>query len=64
MTFRSAKIDRNREIMALFEGGEPIEGLMTRYNLTNSRIRAILADERNRRAASLDGYYRKYRQGI
>jgi Mor family transcriptional regulator len=52
---------RNRELKKLFDEGCVIEDLMVRYNLSRNRIRALLADEKNRRASSPDPYYRNKR---
>lgn len=59
---RATKSDRNRKLMALFEAGNPIEGLMVRFGLSKNRVMAILRDEKNRRAASTDPFYRKFRE--
>jgi Mor family transcriptional regulator len=58
---RAAKNDRNRNMMALFEAGSSIEALMIWFGLSKNRVMAILRDEKNRRAASPDPFYRKLR---
>jgi len=58
---RAAKNDRNRNMMAQFEAGNSIETLMTWYGLSKNRVMAILRDEKNRRAASTDPFYRNLR---
>ena len=58
---RAAKNDRNRNMMALFEAGNSIEALMELHGLSKNRVMAILRDERNRRAASTDPFYRNLR---
>ena len=58
---RAAKNDRNRKMIALFEAGNSIEALMTWYGLSKNRVMAILRDEKNRRAASTDPFYRAFR---
>ncbi|MBA2590226.1 MAG: hypothetical protein H0U98_16560 [Alphaproteobacteria bacterium] len=57
------KSARNRAMMAAFEGGASISKLMVDYGLGEKRIRAILADERNRRRNSPDPFYRTMRAG-
>ena len=61
MRHRAGTRDRNREMIAIFEAGGPIELLMARYKLSENRVRAILADEKNRRLTSPDPYYRSKR---
>ena len=58
---RAAKNDRHRHMMAHFEAGNSIETLMTWYGLSKNRVMAILRDEKNRRAASTDPFYRNLR---
>ena len=53
--------NRNRDIVAAFEAGIAVEQLSGDYCLTQARIRAILVDERNRRAVSPDPFYRVLR---
>ena len=48
-------------MMNAFADGISIETLMVRYTLSRNRVLAVLADERNRRAASPDEYYRDVR---
>jgi hypothetical protein len=50
-------------MMARFDAGESIKSLMIRYRLGENRVRAVLADERNRRATSPDPFYRNMRIG-
>ena len=58
---RATKSDRNRNLMSLFEAGNSIKELMIRFGLSKNRVMAILRDERNRRAASTDPFYRNLR---
>jgi Mor family transcriptional regulator len=58
---RATKSDRNRKLMALFETGHTIPALMAKFGLSKNRVMAILRDERNRRAASTDPFYRNLR---
>jgi len=58
---RASKSDRNRNLMSLFEAGNSIKELMIRFGLSKNRVMAILRDERNRRAASTDPFYRNLR---
>jgi len=58
---RATKSDRNRNLMSLFEAGNSIKELMIRFGLSKNRVMAILRDERNRRAASPDPFYRSLR---
>ena len=60
---RATKSDRNRTLMALFEAGKSIKDLMVRFGLSKNRVMAILRDEKNRRAASPDPFYRSLRNG-
>jgi len=61
MKHRRGKTTRNRELMARYKAGDPIELLMIRYRLSENRVRAILSDERNRRLTSTDPFYRNMR---
>jgi Mor family transcriptional regulator len=58
---RATKSDRNRNLIALFEAGKSIRELMLKFGLSKNRVMAILRDERNRRAASTDPFYRNLR---
>ena len=58
---RATKSVRNREMMTAFENGTPIRQLMARYGLGEKRVKAILADEKNRRLSSPDPFYRSLR---
>ena len=58
---RATKSDRNRRLMAMFETGQSIPALMVKFGLSKNRVMAILRDERNRRAASPDPFYRSLR---
>ena len=58
---RATKSDRNRTLIALFEAGKSVKDLMVRFGLSKNRVMAILRDERNRRAASTDPFYRNLR---
>jgi len=60
----ATKSDRNRRMMALFEAGKPIDELMICFELSKNRVCAILRDERNRRAASPDPFYRNLRKSM
>lgn len=52
---------RNRKIFDAFENGESIVQLAKAHGLSENRIRAILIEEKNKRALSLDPYYRRLR---
>lgn len=54
--------DRNREIYAAFKGGAPLEILSAIYGITVVRIEAILREEKNRRAYSMEDYYVELRR--
>ena len=58
---RATKSDRNREMMALHEAGKPVEALMVKFGLSKNRVMAVLRDEKNRRAASPEPFYRNLR---
>ena len=58
---RASKSDRNRNLMSLFEAGKSVKELMINFGLSKNRVMAILRDERNRRAASTDPFYRNLR---
>ena len=58
---RAAKLTRNQGLIAEFEAGKPMDQLMAKYDLSENRVRAILADERNRRIASALPFYREFR---
>jgi len=58
---RATKSDRNRKLMSMFEAGHTIPALMLKFGLSKNRVMAILRDERNRRAASPDPFYRNFR---
>jgi Mor family transcriptional regulator len=62
---RRKKLTRNQGLIAEFEAGRTIDQLTAKYDLSENRVRAILADERNRRIASALPFYRefRYRQG-
>ena len=53
---------RNRDILASFEAGVTIEQLAAEHGVTAARIRAVLNDERHRKAVSPSSFYRKLRQ--
>jgi len=61
MKHGAAKTLRNRELIEHYEAGASVEDLMAQYGLSKNRVRAILADERNRRLTSPDPFYRKMR---
>lgn len=48
-------------MFAAFESGTAIEDLMAEYGLGETRVRAILADEKMRRLFSPHPYYRQLR---
>jgi Mor family transcriptional regulator len=48
-------------LIAEFEAGQPIEQLAQKYQLSHKRVRAIIADEQNRRFVSTDPFYRRFR---
>jgi hypothetical protein len=58
---RPKTTSRNRGLIARFEAGESVELLMVLYGLSKNRVRAVLADERNRRLSSPDPFYRNLR---
>ena len=53
---------RNRQLMAEFENGITLEALTLKYSLGQSRVKAILAEEKHKRAHSLDSFYVRFRQ--
>ena len=52
---------RNQALIAAYEAGEPVELLAQRYRLSGKRVRAIIADEQNRRRVSREPFYRNFR---
>jgi Mor family transcriptional regulator len=52
---------RNRALIAEHEAGQPIEQLAQKYEISRKRVRAIIADEQNRRFVSTDPFYRRFR---
>lgn len=56
------KTDRNRQMLADFEAGHSLEQLGAAHDLTHVRVRAVLADEKNRRRVSPDPFYSSQRQ--
>ena len=53
--------ERNRALVWDFEHGATLEVLAGKYGIKARRVRAILADETNRRRASPDAFYRQFR---
>ena len=47
--------------MASYEEGEGVERLVRRYGISAKRVRAIIADEQNRRRVSRELFYRNFR---
>ena len=58
---RALKSARNQAMMKAFDHGTPVAALMEEYGLGEKRVRAILADERNRRLNSPEPFYRTMR---
>jgi Mor family transcriptional regulator len=54
--------DRNRALCAAFEAGRTIEQLCKDYDMSELRVRTILADEKNRQAVSPEPFYRALRK--
>lgn len=54
---------RNRALIAAYELGEGIDQLVQRYGISAKRVRAIIADEQNRRRVSREPFYRDFRIG-
>jgi Mor family transcriptional regulator len=52
---------RNRALIAAYEVGERIEQLAHRYGISGKRVRAIIADEQNRRRVGREPFYRAFR---
>jgi Mor family transcriptional regulator len=52
---------RNRALMADHELGEGVDQLVQRYCISAKRVRAIIADERNRRRVSREPFYLNFR---
>ena len=53
--------ERNRSLIAAYEAGDDIEKLVHCYGISAKRIRAIIADEKNRRRVSREPFYRNFR---
>jgi len=53
--------ERNRALMAAYEAGEGVEQLVECYGISPKRVRAIIADEQNRRRVSREPFYRNFR---
>jgi hypothetical protein len=49
-------------MLAAFEAGRTVQQLCEDHGLSDLRVRALLADERNRQALSPEPFYRKLRQ--
>jgi uncharacterized protein (DUF433 family) len=52
---------RNQAILSAFETGVTVQQLVTAFGITEDRVRAVLHDEKNKRIASQDAYYRERR---
>jgi len=52
---------RNRALIAAYEAGEPVERLAQMYGVSSKRVRAIIADEQNRRRVSKEPFYCNFR---
>jgi len=52
---------RNRALIAAYEAGETIERLAQKYGVSGKRVRAIIADEQNRRRVSKEPFYCNFR---
>lgn len=52
---------RNWALIAAYEAGEEIEKLAQIYDISAKRVRAIIADEQNRRRVSREPFYRNFR---
>jgi Mor family transcriptional regulator len=53
--------ERNRSLMVAYEAGDDIEKLVQCYGISAKRVRAIIADEKNRRRVSREPFYRNFR---
>lgn len=54
---------RNRDILESFEAGVTVEQLAHEHGLTAARVRAVLNDERHRKALSPTPFYKAQRAG-
>lgn len=54
--------DRNRALYAAYEAGHTIEQLCAYFDVSGSRARVILTDEKNRQAVSPDPFYCEVRR--
>ena len=52
---------RNRALMAAYEAGARVERLAQIYGVSCKRVRAIIADEQNRRRVSREPFYCNFR---
>jgi Mor family transcriptional regulator len=52
---------RNRALIAAYEAGAGIEQLVQCYGISAKRVRAIIADEQNRRRVSREPFYLNFR---
>jgi hypothetical protein len=52
---------RNRALIVAYEAGEPVERLAQKYGVNRKRVRAIIADEQNRRRVSREPFYSNFR---
>ncbi len=52
---------RNRALMAAYETGGRIEQLARQHGISQKRVRAIIADEQNRRRVSREPFYCNFR---
>ena len=48
--------------MAEFETGATVQELAAEFCLSEDRVRALLRDEKNRREASVESFYRDFRR--
>jgi Mor family transcriptional regulator len=60
--YRRATSERNRQLMAEFETGATVQELAAEFCLSEDRVRALLRDEKNRREASVESFYRDFRR--
>lgn len=59
---RRATSERNRRLMAEFEAGTIVRELAAKFGVSEDRVRTLLRDEKNRREASVEPFYRDFRR--
>ena len=59
---RRVTAERNREILAAIEAGQPLEQICRSHALSRARVREIVMDEKCRRSFSSDPFYRNWRK--